>query len=86
MADREASYAEAVDAAMENANERAQALAGAAEVELGDVYNVSTNVSGGSFDTAVAERALGLGGGSDVPIQPGQLQITVNVSVTYALK
>ncbi len=86
VADREASYAEAVDAAMQNANERAQALAGAASVELGDVYNVSTNVYGGSFDTVVSERALGLGGGSDVPIQPGQMQITVNVSVTYELK
>lgn len=85
--DREASYAQALDAAMQNAKARAEALAGAAEVELGPVYNVSTSIYGGGMDVATVEKALGVGGSApQIPISPGQMQITVDVYVVYELK
>ena len=85
--DREASYAQALDAAMQNAGTRAQALADAAGIELGPVYNVSTSIYGGGVNVPVTEKALGVGGSSpQIPISPGQMQITVDVYVVYELK
>lgn len=85
IADRETAYQQALEAAMDNARNRAEALTNAADVSLGEVQNINTYVSGGgpivpyqslAFDTAAAE----------VPISGGTMEITVQVTVVYELK
>ena len=88
VADKTAAAKQARDAAVKNAQEQAQELAVAAGVKLGDITNISfydstaTPVFGG--------YGKGGGGGSDaalaVPIQPGELTLTVSVSMTYEIK
>ena len=85
IADRETAYQQALEAAMDNARNRAEALTDAADVSLGEVQNINTFISGGgpivpyqslAFDTAAAE----------VPISGGTMEITVQVTVVYELK
>jgi uncharacterized protein YggE len=85
VADNSAAQADALQAAVLNARARAEALAEAAEVELGQVQSINSFVGGGpapfvsrSFD--VAEAAM------DVPISPGQMDITVEVTVVYEIQ
>ena len=65
--------------AMADARSRAQELATLAEVELGDVLSVS-EVIGGAM--VYAERAMGGGGG----IAPGELEMTTQIQVTFAIR
>ena len=72
---------------MENANARAENLAGAANVELGEVIFINSFVGGGGFVDPYA-RGYGGGGGADlasVPIASGQLTVIVDVNVTYQI-
>lgn len=85
--DREAAQQQAMTVAMENARERADVLAAAAGVELGDILSLQTYLGGGSpipygrgFDVAVEEAAL------SVPVSPGEMQIMVDVSVVYEIR
>ena len=86
VADKDEALKDARAEAVKDAKEKAQELADAAGVKLGDVLTISFNdsVSYPVFD------GKGGGGGAAmeaaVPIQPGQLTFTVNVSVTYELK
>jgi hypothetical protein len=72
--------------AVKDAKEKAQELADAAGVKLGEVQTIGfyDNVSYPVFD------GKGGGGGAAmeaaVPIQPGQLTFTVTVNVTYEIK
>lgn len=73
--------------AVEDARAQAQALAQAAGLSLGEIQSISF------FDAQPYPIFDGKGGGmaaeqaaAAVPIQPGQLTFTVNVSVTYELK
>jgi uncharacterized protein YggE len=74
--------------AVEDARNQAQALAQAAGLTLGEIRSISF------FDAPVYPLFDGKGGGgmaaaeaaAAVPIQPGQLTFTVNVSVTYELR
>lgn len=87
ISDREDAISQATQLAVQNAEERAQNLAGAANVQLGEVLMVSSFVGGGGFVDPFA-RGLGGGGGSDVatvPISSGQLMVSVDVNVTYAM-
>jgi|GEM_PF-248035 len=75
-------YNEALQAAWEDAQQKAQTLAELANVELGDVIAISTIQVGG---IGVAER-LGVGGaGGAVPVEPGTQTLTVNLLVTWEL-
>ncbi len=71
--------------AIENARDRAQKLADAMGVTLGDPIVISETFGGGVgplFDAA----QVGLGGGAGAPpIAGGQLSITVQVNVTFAI-
>ena len=86
VADKDAALGTARTDAVKDASTKAQELAGAAGVELGELQSVSFTSSPNypTFD--------GRGGGgaaeaaSNVPIQPGQLTFTVTVNVTYAIK
>ena len=87
LSDREAANAQAIEAAMENAQGRAGVLAQAAGAELGEIQSVSTYLYGGGvparFAEAAAEEGIGMGG--SVPITPGEMEIQVEVTVVYAI-
>jgi len=69
--------------AMADAKARALELAGLAEIGLGQVLTISEVVgSTPVYSMAVAERAMGGGGG----ITPGELELTTQVQVTYAIQ
>ena len=86
VADKTAAMQQARQKAMANASSLATELAKTAGVSLGEIQVISyTDNSPLSY--------YGMGGGgaaaaanASVPIQPGQTQISVTVSVTYALK
>jgi uncharacterized protein YggE len=87
VADKTAAMKEARAAAVKNAQEQAQELAVAAGVTLGDITSIS-------YYDAIPSPVMdtyGKGGGggmqaATVPIQPGQMTLTVTVSMTYAIK
>jgi uncharacterized protein YggE len=87
VSDREEAYAQAMELAVENARVRAEVLAGAGEVEIKDVYTISSYIGGGmvfggsrnmSFD--MVESA------ASVPVSPGEMEIVVDVTVVYEIK
>lgn len=80
--DREAAYAQALEAAMQNARARAEIMAAAGGVQLGEVYSANAYVGGGGVVQPYAEtRALD----SSVPIAPGSLDISLDVHVSFAI-
>lgn len=86
VADRDEALADARAEAVQDAGEKAQELAAAAGVELGQLQSVSFPdlqnypiFDGRGGGGAAAEAAA-------VPIQPGQLTFTVTVNVTYAIE
>ncbi len=70
--------------AMSDAKAKAQQLAELGDVALGRPVSISETTSGGPtpifFDAARAAEA------PSTPIQPGQLEVTVTVQVTYAIQ
>ena len=85
VADKTAAMQQARQKAMANASSLANELAKTANVQLGGIQNISY-----SDNSPLPYFGMGGGGASvpntSVPIQPGQTQISVTVSVTYALK
>jgi len=86
VADKTAAMAEARQKAMTNASDLADELAMTAGVELGAIQNITY-----SYNSPMAYYGVGGGGGSSapnasVPIQPGQTEISVTVSVTYGIQ
>ncbi|MEJ2757769.1 MAG: SIMPL domain-containing protein [Anaerolineales bacterium] len=89
VADRESAYGQAIDAAMQNAKNRAQLLADAAGAQLGELQSAETYLrSGGGIQVAYAQDAsvAGMGASSEVPVSPGDLEVSVDVNVVYALQ
>jgi uncharacterized protein len=87
--DKTAAIQQARDAAVKDARNQAQQLASAAGVTLGDVQTVSFLEN---IPSPVADQ-FGRGGGGvaaaaapAVPINTGQLTLTVNVNMTYEIK
>jgi hypothetical protein len=88
VADKTAAVKQARDAAVQDAKAQAEELAAAAGVTLGDITSISfyDNVPGPVY------QAYGKGGGGfaaadiAVPIQPGQMTVSVSVSMTYEIK
>ncbi|GAB4454727.1 MAG: SIMPL domain-containing protein [Anaerolineales bacterium] len=86
VADKDAALKQARADAVKDAEAKARELADAAGVSLGDLQNISFQ---DSVYYPVMEGRGGGGAASEaaaVPIQPGQLTFTVNVSVTYEIK
>ena len=85
VADKTAAMAQARQKAMANASSLATELAQTAGVKLGEIQNVSY-----SDNSPISYYGMGGGGtaapNANVPIQPGQTQISVSVSVTYMIK
>jgi uncharacterized protein YggE len=86
VADKTEALKDARAEAVREAEVQAQELADAAGVTLGDVLTI------GFIDSSPYPVFDGKGGGgaaaeaASVPIQPGQLTFTVNVTVTYAIE
>ena len=87
VADKSAAVKEARAKAVEDAKTQAQELADAAGLKLGEIQNISF------YDNSPYPVADGKGGGGGtmaantaVAIQPGQLTISVSVSITYDIK
>lgn len=82
---KEEALSQARKAAVENARAKAEELAAAAGVTLGDIRLIS---EAGGFPVPVFEGKGGVGGGgaAEVPISPGELSLTVEVSVIFELK
>jgi len=84
--DRSAAVAEARELAIVDAKAKAEAIAGAAGVQLGEIINISVyegstpitfyDAKGGGFAAAEAE----------VPIAAGTLTITMECNLTYSIK
>jgi uncharacterized protein YggE len=78
---------QAREEAVSHARSKAEELAGLNNVEVGQLISVSEVIGGGGpvfvggFRAAAAE---GMGGGG--PIAPGELELTVQLQVTYALQ
>ena len=70
--------------AIADAKARAQDLAQLTGVTLGDVMSVSEVIGTPGPLYAATMRDTGMGGGA--PIQPGELEVAMNVQVTYAIK
>jgi uncharacterized protein YggE len=88
VADKTAALAQARTKAMENAAALAKELAATANVSLGGITNISyTEVTSPYYGVGYG---MGGGGGESkpatTPINPGQLQVTATVSVTYGIK
>jgi hypothetical protein len=86
--DEKALEDEARTKAMEDARQRAEALAGLAKVELGQALVVAES---GTVSPVLMKQGLGGGGAamdaaSVVPISPGEVQVTYQVEVTYAVQ
>jgi uncharacterized protein YggE len=72
----------ALRSAVENARTKAQALAGAAGVQLGRVTAITEGASGGWQPYYAAERALAK---DAAPIEPGTQDSQATVTVTFAI-
>jgi len=86
VADKKEALRDARADAVKNAQAQARELADAAGVELGEIQSISY------YDSVPYPMFDGKGGGGGgaaeaaVPIQPGQLTLSVTVSITYAIK
>ncbi|MCX7756060.1 MAG: SIMPL domain-containing protein [Anaerolineales bacterium] len=86
VADKTQALSQARKAAVEAARKQAEELAQATGVQLGNIQNIQYYDS-----TPVLYTEKGMGGGGDaaaiaVPINPGQLQITATVTISYEIK
>lgn len=85
VADKTAALVEARQKAMTSASSLAAELAKNASLKLGEIQNIS-------YTDYTPAYYYGMGGGgasapnASVPIQPGQTQVSVTVSVTYLIK
>jgi hypothetical protein len=83
VSDNRAQYRAAIEAALDDARARAQALATKAGVTLGGP--VAIVESGGGIPGPVYDRGLAEAGGAEVPIEPGVDEIAATLIVTYAI-
>lgn len=78
---------EARQKAVDNALAEAQELADLNGVEVGEVISVSEVISGGAYYVSeLTSSAEGRGGGGGGPISPGEVDLSVQLQVTYAIK
>ncbi len=77
--------ATARDLAVADARARAEALAKAAGVTLGDVISISESV-GYSVPSPIYARDMAQASSAEVPVAAGEQTVSVDVSVTFAIK
>ncbi len=76
--------AAAREKAIADARARAESLAQLSGVSVGEVLSISEVI--GSYGPILYDRAAAAGLGGGAPIQPGELEMTVSVQVTFAIK
>lgn len=81
--DTDALEAQAREAAVKDARERAEALAELTGVEVGDVIAVSEVV--GSIAPMYETAARGMGGGG-TPVEPGEVAYSTQIQIIYAIQ
>ena len=74
--------AEAREKAVADAKARAEELAQLNGVQLGEVLTISEVVGGSAYP--MYRDAVGMGGGT--PVQPGELEMSLSIQITYAVK
>lgn len=82
--DPEEHLAEARREAVENARAHAEVLADAAGVTLGAAISINESVGGGNPPYPLYERAADAGGST--PVNPGEQELTISVSVVYGIE
>ncbi len=77
---------EARELAVADAEAKAAELAALNQVQVGDVVSISEVIGGGGgfFPSPVARAEAGLGGGG--PISPGELELNVQLQITYSIE
>lgn len=83
---REQAEAEARKMAVQDATQKAQELAEAAGVSLGEILSLNVYSSGSPQPVYDAKGGGYAASGAQVPVASGQLLITAEASVTYGLK
>ncbi len=81
--DSAAAQAEARKSAVADAKARAEDLASLTGVAVGELISVSEMVGSNAIAGSFRENAMAMGGGT--PIQPGQLDLTMQLQVVYAI-
>lgn len=73
--------------AVADAQSKAAELAELTGTTVGQVVSISEVIgnTGGYYSSNFAETARGLGGGGATPISPGQLELIMQLQITYAL-
>jgi hypothetical protein len=83
--DSKALESDARTMALEDAHDRASQLASQLGLTLGDPLVVNELVGGGVLSLAEAATVRGLGGGGGPPLSPGQLTVSIQVDIQYAV-
>lgn len=80
--------AEARAKAIKDAEGKAADLARLNKVKVGQVIAISEVIgqTGGSYYSRAMSSSMGMGGGGAGPIEPGQLEYSVQIQVTYAIE
>jgi len=86
LADKTAEMTKARDLAVKNAKDQAAELAKSAGVTLGDIQTVTSNESGVAPYMDFGKGGGGAAPAASVPINPGTMQLSTTVSITYFLK
>jgi uncharacterized protein YggE len=90
VADPSLSMSEAREKAVADANAKAQELAELNNVSVGEVISISEVIGGVGGYYAGGYRGLayaeGMGGGGAGPISPGELELAVQLQITYAIQ
>ena len=86
LSDDTAAVAEALKKAVANARTKADALAEAQGVKVGDVVTMSeTSVQVPVYPIYYATDSVKAGGVMDTPISAGSLDVTATITITYVL-
>jgi uncharacterized protein len=85
--DPSAQESEARQNAIDDARAKAEELASLTGVTVGEVVSVSEVIAGGGYIASnfAQDRGMGGGGGGATPISPGQLELLMQLQVTYAI-
>jgi uncharacterized protein len=71
--------------AVEDAEARAADLAELTGVSVGEVVSISEVIASGGYISSNFAQAAGMGGGGGTPISPGELELIMQLQVTYAI-
>jgi uncharacterized protein YggE len=74
-------YGKALEAAVDDARRHAEAIAGASDAELGAIRSVSESSTAPPFPFEAKAAA-----DASTPIEPGTIEVTADVSVTFELE